>query len=215
MDFQSRFELKLRAAMEGGKRITRSKTRGLATVQKAENLSGAASSSTSGPQASAQSNSKARDQDNRTELGSLTDFDITPLATVLKHCRILRDASIPSPLWSGALDWQPTGSLLFNKAQDLYQEIRNQRTTLQEEVRTQAEFHEQGRRKGLLCWWEYLNTTSSENLYDDTDDESGGESIKKTSRDLNYAWVDATMELDMYVFCQFSPGLNLIFPAMC
>lgn len=200
--------------MEGGKRITRSKTRGLATVQATENPPGAASSSISGRQASAQSKSKARDQDNRTELGSLTNFDITPLATVLRYCRILRDASIPSPLWSGALDWQPAGSLLFKKAQDLYQEIHNQRPTLQDEIRTQAEFHEQGRRKGLLCWWEYLKTKSSENLYDVTDDESGGESIEKPSRDLNYAWIDATMELDMYVFSQFSLGLNLISPAM-
>lgn len=146
---------------------------------------------------------------------SLADYDITPLATVLKLRRSLRSASIPSPLWSGALTWQPTGNgRLFNSARNLYQEIFDQRLTLHEEVRTQADFHIPGQSKGLLCWCEYLKTTSNENLDNDSDVESGEENVEKGSRDLNYAWVGENMDLDMYVFSRFLHGSNLTSPEM-
>lgn len=137
----------------------------------------------------------------------LADYDITPLATVLKLRRVLQNASIPSPLWSGALQWQHPDNRLFTRARDLYQEISDQRLTLLEEIKTQADFHDPGRSKGLLCWLEYLDKTSRDDLFDDSDDESGVEKIKQMPRDLNYAWVDETMDLNMYVFSHFVHGI--------
>lgn len=165
-------------------------------------------------QASSESSSKMGDHHNRKEYDKFKYFDLTPLKSVLKHRQIPNNASIPSPLSSGALKWQHTENSLFDRAQDLYQDIFKQRRTLLEEVRTQAGFHEPGRSQGLLCWWEYLEAESNDpNEYSvqDSDEEIDEESIKG---DLNYAWVDETMDLDMYVFGQFLHGLRLTSPAM-
>lgn len=147
---------------------------------------------------SAEGDFKPRDEDNRSVYGSLANFDITPLATVLKFRRIFSKASIPSPLWPRALEWRPTGeNRLFMNARDLYREIFKQRRTLQEEVKTQADFYNPVRtNKGLLCWWEYLKKTPNKNRDDDSNDESGGESIDPISGDLNYGWVGETMDFN-------------------
>ncbi|MCJ1465431.1 hypothetical protein MMC07_004049 [Pseudocyphellaria aurata] len=134
----------------------------------------------------------------------LADYDITPLATVLKLRRVLQNAPIPSPLWSGALRWPYPDNRLFARARDLYQEISNQRLTLLEEIKTQADFHDSGRSKGLLCWLEYRETTSI--FSEDSDDESGAENPKHIPRDLNYAWVDETMDLDLNALKAESKG---------
>lgn len=148
-------------------------------------------------QTSAEGNYKTRDEGNRSAYGSLANFDITPLAAVLKFRRILSKASIPSPLWPGALKWQPTGeNRLFMNARDLYREIFSQRRTLQQEVKTQAGFYNPVRRsKGLLCWWEYLKKKSKKNRDDDSDDESD-EGVDPILGDLNYAWVGETMDFN-------------------
>ena len=182
------------AAAEFKQRSTVPRKLATTTFQKTE----AAPPSTSGhkQQTSAEGNYKPRDEDNRLVYGSLANFDITPLATVLKFRRIFGKASIPSPLWPRALEWRPTDeNRLFMNARDLYREIFNQRRTLQEEVKTQADFYNPVRTsKGLLCWWEYLKSTSNKNRDDDSNDEE--ESIDPISGDLNYGWVGETMDFN-------------------
>lgn len=214
MNFQSRLEQKFRAAMEGRQRITRSKSRATTPIQTTGHRPELVIPSISGQreQTSAESNSKARDQDSPKVHGLLTNFDVTPLATVLKLFRIFRKASIPSPLGSKASEWTSDTNTV-NRAQDLYQGVLQQKPTLLEEVRTQPDLHGPKPSKGLLCWWEYLKTTSNDPLEADSDEESGEES-SEGRRDLNYAWVDKTMDLNMYVFSQFVHESNLIFPAM-
>lgn len=214
MNFQSRFEQKFRAAMEGRQRITRSKSRATTPIQTTGHRPEVVipSISRQREQTSAESNSKARDQDSSKVYGLLTNFDVTPLATVLKLFRIFRKASIPSPLGSKALEWTSDANTV-NRAQDLYQGVLQQKPLLLEEVRTQADFHIPKSSKGLLCWWGYLKTTSNDFLEDDSDEETVEES-SEGPRDLNYAWVDETMDLNMYVFSQFVHESNLISPAM-
>ena len=146
---------------------------------------------------STEGNDGTRYEVNRPAHGSLASFDITPLATVLKFRRIFSKASIPSPLWPRALEWRPTGeNPLFNNARSLYREIYNQRRTLQEEVRTQADFYNPVRAsRGLLCWWEYLKPRPNQNR-DDSNNESAVESVDSVSGDLNYAWVGETIDFN-------------------
>lgn len=200
MNFQSNFESKFRAAMKGREGTPGSRKRAVTPIQTAETRFEAVGNT---QQSNPKSNSKMGDQDNRKECDKFKYFDLTPLKAVLKHRQIPNNASIPSPLSSSALEWQHTENSLFDRAQDLYQDIFRQRHTLLEEVRTEAKFHGPGRSKGLLCWWEYLEAESNDSngfSVEDSDEESDEESIEG---ELNYAWVDETMDLDMYVFCQF------------
>ena len=192
--------------MEGKQHITRSKKQPKTPFQTTENLPTGKAPSFSGhdQKTAAESSDKTPDRENHTEHGSLTNFDISPLATVLKLHGIFKAASIPSPLRSGALQWKTTGDhSVLNSAQDLYQGIFDQRLTLLEEVKTQADFHKPERSKGLLCWWEYLTITSDEHNYNDSHGEGGEGATEGITRDLNYAWVDGNMDLNMYVFDGF------------
>lgn len=147
-----------------------------------------------GQQPNAEDNSATQDQaDGRKNISladALTDFDITPLDnhSFLRLRQVFGNASISSPLGPDPLQWQSEiEGHLFTGIRDLFREICQEESILQDEIQANQEFFDSNRSTGFLCWWEYAEPKPDQDLYYDSDDESVQET---SSRDLNYIWME-------------------------